>query len=166
MAQNQPALLPATPAGILELLKRAEIDTKGKHCVVVGRSNIVGMPVSLLMMRNNMPGNSTVTICHSQTQNLEYYTKQADILIVAAGKLEMITKDMVKEGAIVIDVGIHRVEDSSKKSGFRLAGDVKFNEVASICSYITPVPGGVGPMTIAMLLQNTLQAYNNNLIKS
>ncbi|MCC7331656.1 MAG: bifunctional methylenetetrahydrofolate dehydrogenase/methenyltetrahydrofolate cyclohydrolase FolD [Flavobacteriales bacterium] len=158
---NLPGFLPATPAGIVEMLRYYSIPTSGKHCVVIGRSNIVGTPMSLLMSRNATPGNCTVTITHSKTQNLSEITKQADILIVAIGKPEFVTADMVKEGAVVIDVGIHRIEDKSKKSGFRLLGDVKFDEVAPKCSYISPVPGGVGPMTIACLLKNTLLAVNS-----
>jgi methylenetetrahydrofolate dehydrogenase (NADP+) / methenyltetrahydrofolate cyclohydrolase len=157
MALNMPAFLPATPYGIIELLARYNIPTSGKHCVVVGRSHIVGLPVSLLMVRNSKPGNCTVTICHSKTENLKKFTLQADILIVATGKTESITADMVKGGVVVIDVGISRVPDTTKKSGYRLAGDVKFDEVAPKCRYITPVPGGVGPMTIASLLKNTLE---------
>lgn len=158
---NLPGFLPATPAGIVEMLRFYSIPTSGKHCVVIGRSNIVGTPMSLLMSRNATPGNCTVTITHSKTQNLSEITKQADILIVAIGKPEFVKADMVKEGAVVIDVGIHRIEDKSKKSGFRLLGDVKFDEVAPKCSYISPVPGGVGPMTIACLLKNTLLAVNS-----
>lgn len=160
MALNMPAFLPATPYGVIQLLDRYKIPTAGKHCVVMGRSHIVGLPMSLLMLRNAQPGNCTVTICHSKTVDTKKYTLQADILIVATGKAESVTADMVKEGAVVIDVGITRVADSTKKSGFRLAGDVKFDEVAAKCSYITPVPGGVGPMTIASLLMNTLNGYN------
>jgi len=157
MALNMPAFLPATPYGVITLLDRYDIPTAGKHCVVIGRSHIVGLPVSLLMMRNSKPGNCTVTVCHSKTVDLKSYTLQADILIVATGQTESVTADMVKEGAVVVDVGISRVPDDTKKSGFRLAGDVKFDEVAPKCSYITPVPGGVGPMTIASLLKNTLE---------
>lgn len=153
-----PAFLPATPAGIMMLLERYEIETEGKHCVVLGRSNIVGSPVSVLMSRNAKYGNATVTLCHSKTQNLKEICKSADILIVAIGKQEFITADMVKEGAVVIDVGMHRIPDASKKSGFALKGDVKFDEVSKKCSYITPVPGGVGLMTIVSLLKNTLLA--------
>lgn len=156
MVLNLPTFLPATPNGIMELLGRYNIDTVGKHCVVMGRSHIVGSPMSILMGRNTNPGNSTVTMVHSRTQNVKEITQQADILIVAVGRPEFVTADMVKDGAVVIDVGIHRVEDSTKKSGFRLLGDVKFDEVASKASHITPVPGGVGPMTIAALLKNTL----------
>ncbi len=157
VALNMPAFLPATPFGVITLLDRYNIPTSGKHCVVIGRSHIVGLPVGLLMVRNSKPGNCTVTICHSKTVDLKKHTLQADILIVATGQTESVTADMVKEGAVVIDVGISRVPDASKKSGFRLAGDVKFDEVAPKCSYITPVPGGVGPMTIASLLKNTLE---------
>ncbi len=158
MALNWPAYVAATPFGIVELLKRYEIETSGKHCVVIGRSHIVGSPMSILMARNGYPGNATVTLTHSRTQNLKEIAQTADILIVALGKPEFVTADMVKPGAVVIDVGIHRVEDSSKKFGFRLIGDVKFDEVAEKASAITPVPGGVGPMTIASLLYNTLLA--------
>lgn len=149
MTLGWPAYVAATPYGIVELLKRYKVETSGKHCVVIGRSHIVGSPMSILMARNEYPGNCTVTLTHSRTQNLAEITKTADILIVAIGKPEFVTADMVKDGATVIDVGIHRIEDSSKKSGFRLIGDVKFDEVAAKVSAITPVPGGVGPMTIA-----------------
>ncbi|UCS93427.1 bifunctional 5,10-methylene-tetrahydrofolate dehydrogenase/5,10-methylene-tetrahydrofolate cyclohydrolase [Echinicola marina] len=158
MALNWPTYVAATPYGIVELLKRYHVETSGKHCVVIGRSHIVGSPMSILMARNGNPGNCTVTLTHSRTQNLKEITKTADILIVAIGKPEFVTADMVKEGAVVVDVGIHRIEDASKKSGFRLIGDVKFDEVADKVSAITPVPGGVGPMTIASLLYNTLQS--------
>ncbi len=158
MLLDIPSFLPATPYGITEMLKHYNIPTEGKHCVVIGRSHIVGSPMSVLMARNAYPGNCTVTITHSRTQNLKAITNQADILIVALGKPEFLTADMVKEGATVIDVGIHRIEDSSKKSGFRLLGDVKFDEVAPKCAFISPVPGGVGPMTIVSLLKNTLLA--------
>lgn len=158
MALGWPTYVSATPYGILELLKRYEIETSGKHCVVIGRSHIVGSPMSILMARNEYPGNCTVTLTHSRTKNLPEITKTADILIVALGKPGFVTAEMVKEGAVVIDVGIHRMEDTSKKSGFRLVGDVKFDEVAQKASAITPVPGGVGPMTIASLLYNTLLA--------
>lgn len=153
-----PTFVSATPKGIMTLLERAEVDTQGKHCVVIGRSNIVGRPMSILMSASGNPGNATVTLCHSRTQNLTEICKQADILIVALGKAEFVTGDMVKEGAVVIDVGITRVEDESKKSGYALKGDVHFESVAPKCSYITPVPGGVGPMTVVSLMQNTLQA--------
>ena len=163
MALNMLAFLPATPYGVLTLLDRYNIPTAGKHCVVLGRSHIVGLPMSLLMVRNSKPGNCTVTICHSKTVDLKSHTLQADILIVATGQTESVTADMVKEGAVVVDVGISRVADASKKSGFRLAGDVKFDEVAPKCSYITPVPGGVGPMTIASLLKNTLEGVKRKV---
>lgn len=162
MLLDLPSFLPATPAGIIEMLRHYNIPTEGKHCVVMGRSHIVGSPMSVLMMRNDYPGNCTVTVVHSRTQNLKEITQQADILIVAIGKPEFVTADMVKEGATVIDVGIHRIEDSSKKSGFKLLGDVKFDEVAPKCAFISPVPGGVGPMTIASLLKNTLLAVKNS----
>ncbi|TXK52177.1 bifunctional methylenetetrahydrofolate dehydrogenase/methenyltetrahydrofolate cyclohydrolase FolD [Pontibacter qinzhouensis] len=158
MVAGLPAYLPATPAGILQLLERYQIETSGKHCVVIGRSNIVGSPMSILMAKSAYPGNCTVTVCHSRTVDLPSYTRQADIVIAAIGKPEFVTADMVKEGAVVIDVGTTRVTDESRKSGFRLKGDVNFEEVAPKCSYITPVPGGVGPLTIAMLLKNTLKA--------
>ncbi|MCW8897559.1 MAG: bifunctional methylenetetrahydrofolate dehydrogenase/methenyltetrahydrofolate cyclohydrolase FolD [Flavobacteriales bacterium] len=161
MILGLPTFLPATPLGVTEMLKHHNIPTEGKHCVVIGRSHIVGSPMSILMSQNTYPGNCTVTITHSRTQNLKEITLQADILIVALGKPEFVTAEMVKEGATVIDVGIHRIEDSSKKSGFRLVGDVKFDEVAPKCSYISPVPGGVGPMTIVSLLKNTLLAAKN-----
>lgn len=158
MVTGLPAYLPATPAGIVELLRRYEIPTRGKHCVVIGRSNIVGTPMSVLMSRKDEYADCTVTLCHSRTQHIEHYTLQADILIVALGKPHFVTADMVKEGAVVVDVGIHRVASDKTKSGFRLVGDVDFERVAPKCSYITPVPGGVGPMTIVSLLQNTLKA--------
>jgi len=158
MVTGLPAYLPATPAGIVELLKRYRIDTRGKHCVVIGRSNIVGTPVSILMSRKEKYADCTVTLCHSRTQNIAEITRQADILIVAIGVPHFVKADMVKEGAVVVDVGIHRVASEKTKSGFRLIGDVAFDEVAPKCSYITPVPGGVGPMTIVSLLQNTLLA--------
>lgn len=157
MMTGLPTFIPATPAGIMELLTRYGVETSGKHCVVIGRSNIVGTPMSVLMSRKG--ADSTVTICHSRTKNLKEITLQADILIVALGKPKFVTADMVKEGATVIDVGIHRVPSSETKSGFRLVGDVDYAEVAPKCSFITPVPGGVGPMTIVSLLQNTLKAY-------
>jgi len=164
MAKNLPALLPATPGGILELLKFYQIETVGKHCVVIGRSNIVGSPMSILMGRNGYPGNCTVSLCHSKTQNLEFFLKNADIIIAAAGQPELVKGDMVKEGVVVIDVGIHRVPDTSKKSGYRLIGDVEFETVAPKSSFITPVPGGVGPMTIAVLLKNTYLAWQQSII--
>ena len=158
MALNLPTYLPATPAGILELLKRYKVKTAGKHCVVVGRSHIVGSPISILMSRNNNPGNCTVTLTHSRTQNLHEITQTADILIVALGKANFITADMVKKGVCIIDVGITRVKSDYTKSGWKLLGDVAFKQVKDKCSFITPVPGGVGPMTIAMLLKNTLKS--------
>jgi methylenetetrahydrofolate dehydrogenase (NADP+) / methenyltetrahydrofolate cyclohydrolase len=161
MALHLPCFISATPFGILQLLKRYQIPTEGKHCVVLGRSNIVGSPMSVLMARNDYPGNSTVTICHSKTKNLQEITHQADILIAAIGRPEFVTAEMVKEGAVVVDVGINRVKSENTKSGFQLKGDVKFEEVAKKCSYISPVPGGVGPMTITALLQNTLLATEN-----
>jgi methylenetetrahydrofolate dehydrogenase (NADP+) / methenyltetrahydrofolate cyclohydrolase len=161
MALNLPCFVSATPFGIIQLLKRYQITTEGKHCVVIGRSNIVGSPVSMLMARNAYPGNATVTLCHSKTTNLKEICLRADIIIAAIGKPDYVTADMVKEGAVVIDVGINRVADASTKSGFRLKGDVKFEEVSPKCSFITPVPGGVGPMTIASLLMNTLSAAKN-----
>ena len=158
MALNLPTFLPATPAGILELISRYGIETSGKHCVVIGRSHIVGSPMSILMARNNNPGNCTVTLTHSRTTKLNEICKTADILIVALGKAEFVTKEMVKDGACIIDVGITRVKSDKTKSGWKLKGDVNYDDVASKCSFITPVPGGVGPMTIAMLLKNTLLA--------
>lgn len=163
MLLHLPSFLPATPYGIIQMLKHYNIPTEGKHCVVIGRSHIVGSPMSVLMARNDYPGNSTVTLTHSRTQNLKEITASADILIVAIGKPEFVTADMVKEGATVIDVGIHRIEDVTKKSGFKLLGDVKFDEVAPKCAFISPVPGGVGPMTIASLLKNTLLAADKEL---
>lgn len=158
LALGQGQLVPATPAGIIEILERYDIPTEGRHAVVVGRSNIVGIPVSLLLSGKYKKGNCTVTICHSKTQNLPEITRQADILVAAIGVPHFITVDMVKEGATVIDVGITRVADESKKSGFSIKGDVDYDAVAPKCEYITPVPGGVGPMTIAMLMKNTLTA--------
>jgi methylenetetrahydrofolate dehydrogenase (NADP+)/methenyltetrahydrofolate cyclohydrolase len=158
MALNLPTYLPATPAGIMELLERYQVETSGKHCVVIGRSHIVGSPISILMARNTNPGNCTVTLTHSRTQNLKEITKTADILIVALGKAEFVTADMVKEGACIIDVGITRIKSDKTKSGWKLLGDVDFRSVEKMCSFITPVPGGVGPMTIAMLLKNTLKS--------
>ncbi len=153
-----PSFVSATPAGIIELLKRYEIPTSGKHCVVIGRSNIVGKPVATLMMQKAYPGDATVTVCHSRTKNLKEIVSQADIIIAALGQPEFLTADMVKEGAVVIDVGTTRVPSAETKSGWKLKGDVKFDEVAPKCSFITPVPGGVGPMTIVSLLKNTLLA--------
>ena len=161
LVQNLPSYLPATPYGILQLLEYYEIDTEGKHCVVVGRSQIVGTPMALLLSRKAKPGNCTVTICHSQTRDLTTITRQADILIAAIGKAGFITAEMVKPDAVVIDVGIHRIEDD--KGNYSLVGDVKFDEVSKKASFITPVPGGVGPMTIVGLLQNTLKAAQKEI---
>jgi len=158
MCLSLPTFISATPNGIMELLKRYKVETSGKHCVVVGRSNIVGTPMSILMSRNSNPGNSTVTLVHSRTPNMVEVCRSADILIVAIGKPDFVTGDMVKDGAVVIDVGITRVPDETRPRGFRLTGDVDFASVSEKCSYITPVPGGVGPMTRASLLQNTLKA--------
>lgn len=163
MTIGLPSYVSATPYGILELIMRSRIETSGKNCVVLGRSNIVGKPMSLLMARNEEPGNATVTVCHSKTRNLKQITSQADILIVAIGKPGFVTADMVKEDAVVIDVGIHRVPSEHTKSGFRLIGDVRFDEVAEKASLITPVPGGVGPMTIVSLLMNTLKASKKEI---
>lgn len=161
MALDLPCFLPATPLGIVSLLDRAGIDTQGKHAVILGRSSIVGTPMALLLRRNGAPGNCTVTVCHSRTQDLAAHTRRADILVAAIGRAHFVTADMVKEGAVVIDVGINRIPDATKKSGSRLTGDVDYDAVAPKCSWITPVPGGVGPMTIASLMQNTLQACQN-----
>jgi len=158
MVAGLDTFLPATPAGILELMRYYEIPTEGAHCVILGRSNIVGTPLSVLMSRKGYPGNATVTLCHSRTQNLAEITRSADILIAAIGKMHFITADMVKSGSTVIDVGIHRVKSGKTKSGWKLHGDVKFDEVSEKAAYITPVPGGVGPMTIVSLLRNTLKA--------
>ena len=158
MVAGLPALLPATPSGIVELLARQGIPTSGRHAVVIGRSNIVGTPVSILLAKNLETANCTVTLCHSRTKNLPEIVRQADIIIAAIGRPEFVTADMVKPGAVVIDVGTTRVTDANKKSGYALKGDVNFAEVAPLAARITPVPGGVGPMTIAMLLLNTLRA--------
>ncbi len=165
MALNMPTYLPATPKGILELLKRYNISTEGKHCVVIGRSNIVGLPISILMARKNKIGNCTVTLCHSKTKNLKEETLRADIIIAALGIPEFLKGDMVKKDATIIDVGITRVQDHSKKSGFRIVGDVDFKAVSPKCSYISPVPGGVGLMTVVSLLQNTLSAAKEEFYK-
>ncbi len=158
MSIGLPCFVSATPAGILELLKRYDIQTRGKHCVVLGRSNIVGKPMATLMMQKNYPGDCTVTVCHSRSENLREMCQHADIIIVALGVPEFLKADMVKEGAVIVDVGTTRMPSSVTKSGFKLVGDVKFDEVAPKCSYITPVPGGVGPMTIISLMRNTLLA--------
>jgi methylenetetrahydrofolate dehydrogenase (NADP+)/methenyltetrahydrofolate cyclohydrolase len=161
MSIGLPCFVSATPAGIIELLRRYNIPTQGKNCVVIGRSNIVGKPVATLMMQKGYPGDATVTVCHSRTANLKEICRNADIIIAALGSPEFLKEDMVKDGAVVIDVGTTRVEDKSTKSGFRLKGDVDFLNVAPKCSFITPVPGGVGPMTIVSLLKNTLLAAKN-----
>jgi methylenetetrahydrofolate dehydrogenase (NADP+)/methenyltetrahydrofolate cyclohydrolase len=158
MLLGQPGFLPATPYGILLMLEHYKIDTTGKHCVVIGRSNIVGTPMTILMSRNSNPGNATVTMCHSKTKDLKEIVQTADIIVAAIGRPRFVTADMVKEGAIVIDVGINRIDDATRKSGSRLVGDVDFDNVAPKCSYITPVPKGVGPMTICGLMKNTLEA--------
>ena len=158
MVVSLPGFLPATPMGILELIKRMKIETEGKNCVIIGRSNIVGMPLSIMLGRNSYPGNCTVTLAHSKTKNLSEVCLKADIIIAAIGQPNFIKADMVKKGAVVIDVGTTRVEDSSRERGWRLVGDVDYENVAPLCSYISPVPGGVGPMTIASLMMNTLKA--------
>lgn len=158
MTLNMSSYIPATPYGILQLMERYKIETAGKNCVVIGRSHIVGSPMSILLARNSYPGNCTVTLTHSRTKNLKEITSQADIIIAALGKPEFLTADMVKQGAAIIDVGITRVPSTETKTGYKVVGDVKYDEVAPKCSFITPVPGGVGPMTIASLLINTLKA--------
>ncbi len=163
MAQGLPAFLPATPYGILEILRRHNIETAGKHCVVVGRSNIVGTPISILLSRKGYPGDCTVTLTHSRTQDLPAEVRRADIVVAAIGIPNFIKGDWVKEGAVVIDVGINRIADSSKKSGFKLVGDVDFDAVAPKCSFITPVPGGVGAMTVTALLMNTMKATQKEI---
>lgn len=163
MSLGLPCFLSATPAGIIELLRRYNIPTRGKHCVVLGRSNIVGKPVATLMMQKAEPGNATVTVCHSSTPNIKEICLQADIIIAALGQPGFVTADMVKPGAVIIDVGTTRVPDATRKSGFRLSGDVDYANVAPICSAITPVPGGVGPMTICSLMRNTLLAAEKAL---
>ena len=165
MALDMSTFIPATPFGILELLDRYGVETSGKHTVVIGRSHIVGRPMSILMGRKGFPGNSTVTLTHSRTKNIEEFTKHADIIITALGKPEFLKADMVKEGVVVIDVGITRVPDTTKQRGYRITGDVDFENVSKKASYITPVPGGVGPMTIAMLLKNTLLARERHSLK-
>ena len=165
MSIGLPCFVSATPAGILELLKRYNIETSGKHCVILGRSNIVGKPMASLMMQKANPGDCTVTVCHSRTKNIKEYCLQADIIIAALGSPEFLKAEMVKEGAVVIDVGTTRVPSDKTKSGFKLTGDVKFDEVAPKCSYVTPVPGGVGPMTIISLMKNTLLAGKKAIYK-
>jgi methylenetetrahydrofolate dehydrogenase (NADP+)/methenyltetrahydrofolate cyclohydrolase len=155
--------MPATPAGVQELLLRSKVETAGAHCVIVGRSNIVGKPMASLLIQTGRGGNATVTVCHSRTRDLGHHTRQADILIVAAGRPKMVTGDMVRPGAVVIDVGVNRVDDPSAEKGYRLVGDVAFDEAREVASKITPVPGGVGPMTIAMLLRNTVRAAERTL---
>lgn len=163
MSIGLPCFVSATPAGIVELLRRYGIETRGKHCVVLGRSNIVGKPVASLLMQKANPGNCTVTVCHSATPDLKEHCRRADIIIAALGQPGFVTANMVKPGAVIIDVGTTRVPDASKKSGFRLSGDVDFDNVAPLCSHITPVPGGVGPMTICSLMRNTLLAASGTV---
>lgn len=165
LVMGEDTFIPATPCGIMELIRRAGIETVGKNCVVLGRSNIVGTPMALLLSRNKPDANATVTLCHSKTKNLAEITRQADILVAAIGKPGFVKADMVKEGAVVIDVGIHRIADESQPNGFRIMGDVDFPEVSKKCSAITPVPGGVGAMTIAALLLNTMKAYHKRFPK-
>lgn len=165
MSIGLPCFISATPNGIMELLKRYGIETRGKKAVVLGRSNIVGKPMATLLMQKTTPGDCTVTICHSHTANIKEECRQADIIIAALGQPGFVTADMVKPGAVIIDVGTTRVPDATRKSGFRLSGDVKFDEVAPLCSYITPVPGGVGPMTICSLMKNTLLAGQKSIYK-
>lgn len=163
MAQGLPCYLPATPSGIMEMLRRYQIPTEGKEVVVIGRSNIVGTPMSILLSRKANPGNATVTLCHSRTRNLAEHCRRADILVAAIGQAELVKADMVKEGAVIIDVGMNRVEDPAAPTGYRLTGDVDFDDVSGKCSYITPVPGGVGQMTVVSLLINTLKAYRKSV---
>ena len=165
MVLNLPCYVSATPYGIVHLLEKYNIETSGKHCVVIGRSHIVGSPMSILLAKNTALGNCTVTLCHSKTKDLISHTRNADIIICALGIPEFLRADMVKEGAVVIDVGTTRVASTETKSGFKLKGDVKFDEVAPKCSFITPVPGGVGPMTIASLIKNTLLAAKKEIYK-
>ena len=162
MVLGEPSFVSATPYGIMAMLEHYNIDTKGKHCVVLGRSNIVGRPIANLLSLKGNPGDCTVTICHSRTQNIEQHTRMADIIIAAIGTPHFLKEDMVKEGAVVVDVGITRVPDSTRPRGYRIVGDVDFENVAPKCSYITPVPGGVGPMTIVSLMRNTLQAMKQH----
>ncbi len=166
MVLGSPTYLPATPAGIMMMIEEYKIETSGKNIVVLGRSNIVGTPMSILLSRKSEPGNATVTLCHSRTKNLKEITAQADIIIAAIGQPEFVTADMVKKDAVVIDVGIHRVDDSTKEKGYRVTGDVSFDEVSKKASLITPVPGGVGLMTIAALLENTLKAAKKEIYRS
>jgi methylenetetrahydrofolate dehydrogenase (NADP+)/methenyltetrahydrofolate cyclohydrolase len=163
--EDESGFVACTPAGIMELLRRSGVDLKGKHVVVLGRSLIVGKPVALLALQKRAGANGTVTICHSGTANLPAFTRSADVLIAAIGRPEFVTADMVKPGAVVIDVGINRVADASKKTGYKLVGDVHFESVAPLCAKITPVPGGVGPMTVAMLLQNTVKAWRGRAVR-
>jgi methylenetetrahydrofolate dehydrogenase (NADP+)/methenyltetrahydrofolate cyclohydrolase len=163
MTLGLPAYLPATPMGIMQMLERYHIDISGKQCCVIGRSNIVGTPISILLSRRAVPGDGTVVLCHSRTPNIKEIAAESDLLVVALGRPNFVKADMVKEGAVVIDVGINRVDDASKKSGFRLVGDVDYDAVAPKCSYITPVPGGVGPMTVTSLLINTWKAYSGEI---
>ena len=163
MAEGLSAYIPATPQGILLMLERYEIATEGKNCVVLGRSNIVGTPISILLSRKAYPGNATVTLAHSRTRNLEKILAEADIIVAAIGRPNFVKENMVKKGAVIIDVGINRVEDSSRKRGYRLVGDVDFEAVAPKCSFITPVPGGVGPMTVTALLMNTLKSFKKEV---
>lgn len=165
MVLDLPCYVSATPFGIVELLRKYNIETSGKNCVVIGRSHIVGSPMSILLAKNTVAGNCTVTLCHSKTKDLKSHTLNADIIICALGKPEFLKGDMVKEGVVIIDVGTTRVPSTETKSGFKLKGDVKFDEVAPKCSYITPVPGGVGPMTIASLIKNTLLAAKKEIYK-
>jgi methylenetetrahydrofolate dehydrogenase (NADP+) / methenyltetrahydrofolate cyclohydrolase len=165
LCQEDPSgFIACTPAGIVQLIHHSGIETEGKHVVVLGRSQIVGKPAALLMMQKNIPGNATVTVCHSRTKDLPSITRQADVLIAAIGRPHFVTADMVKEGVSVIDVGINRIDDSTRKRGYRLVGDVDFEAVVQKAKHITPVPGGVGPMTVAMLMQNTVKAFKNSLI--
>ena len=165
MVTGLPSFISATPFGILKMLEFAKIKTEGKHCVVLGRSNNVGTPISILMSRKNNPGNCTVTLCHTKTTNVKEICLTADILIAAVGQPHYVKADMVKQGAVVIDVGMHRIDDDTKKTGYRLIGDVDYDAVASKCSAISPVPGGVGPMTIVSLIMNTFKAYNKEIYK-
>lgn len=165
LCQEDPSgFIACTPAGIVQLIHRSGIETEGKHVVVLGRSQIVGKPAALLMMQKNIPGNATVTVCHSRTANLPAITRQADVLIAAIGRPNFVTADMVRDGVNVIDVGINRIEDETRKRGYRLVGDVDFDTVAQKAAHITPVPGGVGPMTVAMLMQNTVKAFKRSLL--